>query len=87
MTCVSEKRGDGEGSDWDSEDSERGVGVGVNDTILFTTLQVVGLTETAGTTIRLRKTPMNLCVSDNLNTIEGGIKIFFLFIMNQENES
>jgi hypothetical protein len=53
VTCVSEKRGDGEGSDCDSEDSERGVGVGVNDTILFTTLQVVGLTETAGTTIRL----------------------------------
>ncbi len=45
----------------DSEECERGVCAGVNDTMLFETLQVVGLGETVRTVIRLRKKTMNLC--------------------------
>ncbi len=44
----------------DNEESDRGVGAGVNDTMLFGILQVVGLAEAARTAIRLRKKPMNL---------------------------
>jgi hypothetical protein len=38
------------------------VGVGVNVTMMFGTLQVVGLTEAGRTSIRFRKKLMNLCV-------------------------
>jgi hypothetical protein len=50
---VREKLGDGEGVVCDSEECECGVGVGVNATNLFTTLQVVGLTKAARTLILL----------------------------------
>jgi hypothetical protein len=49
----------------DSEKRELGVGAGVYATMLFTTLQVVGLTEVARTVIRLRKKTMNLCGYDS----------------------
>ena len=37
--CVSEISGHGEGAGSDSEERERGVDVGVNDTMLFTTFE------------------------------------------------
>ena len=46
---------DGEGEGCHGEESERGVGAGVNTTMLFATLQVVVLTDTARTTIRSQK--------------------------------
>ena len=47
-----------------SEPRERGVGAGVNPTMMSETLQVVGLSEVVRKTVRLRKNPMNLCVYD-----------------------
>ena len=44
---------------------ERGVGAGVNDTILSETLWVVGLGEAAQRTLRLEKKNLNLCVCDS----------------------
>jgi hypothetical protein len=41
----------------DNEERERGEGAGVNATMLFETLQVVGLGETVRIVIRLRKKP------------------------------
>jgi hypothetical protein len=49
----------------DIEECECEVGAGVNDTMFFETLQVVGLSEAVRTAIRLRKTPINLCVYDS----------------------
>jgi hypothetical protein len=49
---------------YDSEECERGVGVGVNDTKMFETLQIVGISEVVDRTFRLRKKPMNLCDSN-----------------------
>ena len=49
----------------DSEERERGVGAGVNATILSETLQVVGVAGDVTRAIRLRKKPMNLCECDN----------------------
>ena len=49
----------------DSEQSECGVGVRVNVTMLSETLQVVGVAEAVSRAVRLRKKPMNLCVCDN----------------------
>ena len=43
----------------------RGVGAGVNATMLSETLQVVGIAEAAQREVRLRKKPMNLCVCDS----------------------
>ena len=48
-----------------SEQCERGVGAGVNDTLLSETLQVVGVVETAQRAVFLRKKPMNLCAYDS----------------------
>ncbi len=61
---VSEKRGDEEGVGCDSEECDRGVRAGVNTTLLFATLQVVGLPETVRTVIQLRKKTMRLCSCD-----------------------
>jgi hypothetical protein len=48
-----EKRGDGEGVGCDTEERDRGVGDVVNVTMMFVTLQVVGITEAVRTVIRL----------------------------------
>ena len=50
---------------YDSEQCERGVGTGVNGTMLSETLQVVGLAKAATRVVRFRKKPMNLCVCDS----------------------
>jgi hypothetical protein len=44
----------------DNEGRECGVGSGVDDTVMFRSLQVVGISETVRTVIRLRQIPMNL---------------------------
>jgi hypothetical protein len=49
----------------DNEERECEVGADVNGTMLFETIQVVGLAETVRTTIRLWGKPMNLCACDN----------------------
>ncbi len=48
-----EKHGNGEAAGCDTEERERGVGDGVNVTMMFATLQVVGITEAVRTVIRL----------------------------------
>jgi len=48
----------------DSEEGDRGMGVGVNDTMLSETLPVISLAESDTREFRLRKKPMNLCVCD-----------------------
>jgi hypothetical protein len=58
------------------------VGAGVNVTILFETLQVVGLSETVRTVIRLPKKTMNLCVYDSEESDHGvgvGVNVTMLF--------
>jgi hypothetical protein len=52
--CEREARGR-RGSGCDNEELERGMGTDVNVTMLFETIRVVGLAETVGTAIRLRK--------------------------------
>jgi hypothetical protein len=52
---VSEKFGDEEGVGCDNVERERGVGVDLNATMLFETLQVVGLVGAVRMEIRLRQ--------------------------------
>jgi hypothetical protein len=50
----------------DSEECERGVvGAGVNATMMFSTLQVVGFAKTVRPVIWLWQPPVNLCVCNN----------------------
>jgi hypothetical protein len=46
----------------DSDESDHGVGTGVNDTMLSETLEVITLVESVTRVFRLKKKTMNLCV-------------------------
>ena len=49
----------------DNEEWERGVGTGVNGTMLLETLKIVTLTDTVVMSFRLRKKTINLCECDS----------------------
>ncbi len=49
----------------DNEECERGVGTGVNGTMLSETLKIVALTDTVVMSFRLRKKTINLCERDS----------------------
>jgi hypothetical protein len=72
--CVSEKFGDEEGVGCDNVERERGVGVDVNDTMLFETLQLVRIVGAARMEIRFRKKNMNLCTCDSEECEWGGYR-------------
>ena len=63
----------------DSDDSEHGVGTGVNDTMLSETLEVITLVESVTRVFRSKKKTMNLSVRSE--------PLCVLFIMKRQREN